>query len=270
VLAAAVVLVPSRPVLLLLALAYLGFGGFVLIALRAGSPLASCGCFGRPDTPPTRVHLVVVLAAALAAAGAAVTGSASLGDVLASSWGGLPLLAVVAVGTWLAWAALSLLPQLLAAARPRRRRARRSAWSHEPGRQGVCCCRPAHQPARLPRTHGAGRYRAGGGAHGLRAASRVGLRGRLWRWRQLHQRLDGVLLHGEQRRQPLSARHFRRWLVEGRRVGVLLRGRPAPSALHHRLSRRVHGLHHRLRLGRQRRSLLRRQLRELPLPVRGH
>lgn len=117
VLAAAVVLVPSRPVLLLLALAYLGFGGFVLIALRAGSPLASCGCFGRPDTPPTRVHLVVVLAAALAAAGAVVTGSASLGDVLASSWGGLPLLAVVAVGSWLAWAALSLLPQLLAAAR---------------------------------------------------------------------------------------------------------------------------------------------------------
>lgn len=116
-LAAAVVLVPARPVLALLALSYLGFGAFVALALRSGTPLASCGCFGRPDTPPTRVHLGVVLAAALGAAGAVVTGSASLRQVLDAPWVGLPLLAVVAVGAWLAWASLSLLPQLLAAAR---------------------------------------------------------------------------------------------------------------------------------------------------------
>lgn len=114
-LAAAVLLVPSRPVLALLALTYLGFGGFVLAALRAGTPLASCGCFGRPDTPPTRAHLGVVLAAALAAAAAAVTGSASLVDVLSSPWAGLPLLAVVAVGVALAWAVLAVLPQVHAA-----------------------------------------------------------------------------------------------------------------------------------------------------------
>lgn len=117
-LAALVVLAPSAPVLALLALAYAGFGGFVLLALRAGTPLASCGCFGRPDTPPTRVHLAVVLTAAGAAAGAAATGSASLTELLAAPRVGLPLLAAVAVGSLLAWAALSLLPQLLAAARP--------------------------------------------------------------------------------------------------------------------------------------------------------
>lgn len=116
-LATAVVLVPSPPVLALLAVAYLFFGAFVLLALRSGTALATCGCFGRPDTPPTRVHLGVVLAASLAGAGAAVTGSSSLAEVVASPWGGLPLLAAVAVGAWLAWAALSLLPQLLAAAR---------------------------------------------------------------------------------------------------------------------------------------------------------
>jgi hypothetical protein len=116
VLATAVVLSPSRPVLGLLALAYLGFGAFVLRALRAGTPLASCGCFGRSDTPPTRGHLGVVLAAAVLAGGAAVTGSASLADVLASPWAGLPLLATVGVGVLLAWTVLAVLPQVHAAA----------------------------------------------------------------------------------------------------------------------------------------------------------
>lgn len=117
-LAGAAVLAPSRPVLVLLAVTYLGFGAFVLLAMRTGTAVASCGCFGRPETPPSRVHLVVVLAAALAAGSAAGTGSAPLAVVLGSPWAGLPLLAAVGVGSWLAWAALSLLPQLLAAARP--------------------------------------------------------------------------------------------------------------------------------------------------------
>jgi hypothetical protein len=116
-LALAVLLAPSRPVLALLALAYLAFGGFVVRALRAGTPLASCGCFGRPDTPPTRVHVAVVGLLAATAAGATATGAAGLGAVLASPWAGLPLLAAVAVGTWLAWAALALLPAVQAAAR---------------------------------------------------------------------------------------------------------------------------------------------------------
>jgi hypothetical protein len=116
-LAVVVVLAPTPPVLVLLCLVYLGFAAFVLLALRAGTAVASCGCFGRPDTPATRVHLTVVLSAAAAAATAAVTGAASLPDLVASPGTGLPLLACVAVGVWLAWASLSLLPQLLAAAR---------------------------------------------------------------------------------------------------------------------------------------------------------
>ena len=117
-LAAAVWLAPSRAVLALLALAYAAFAGFVAGALRRGTALSSCGCFGRADTPPTRVHLGVVTAAALLALAAAVTGSASIGGVVAEGPAyGLPLLAAVAVSVWLAWAALAVLPRVVVAAR---------------------------------------------------------------------------------------------------------------------------------------------------------
>ncbi len=117
-LAAAVWLAPSRPVLVLLALAYAGFAGFVVVALRRGTALSSCGCFGRADTPPTRVHLGVVLAAALVALAAVVTGSASARDVVAGGPAyGVPLLAAVAVSVWLSWAALAVLPRVVVAGR---------------------------------------------------------------------------------------------------------------------------------------------------------
>lgn len=46
---------------------YAVFGGFVVLALGRKIPIASCGCFGRQDTPPTLIHLGVNT---LAAAGA--------------------------------------------------------------------------------------------------------------------------------------------------------------------------------------------------------
>lgn len=118
VLAVAVWLAPSRPVLALLALAYASFAVFVAAALRRRTPLQSCGCFGRPDTPPTAVHLGVVTATALACAAAAVTGSAGLVDVLGAGATGLALLLATAVVVGLAWAALAVLPQVAAARTP--------------------------------------------------------------------------------------------------------------------------------------------------------
>ena len=95
------------------ALSYLAFTGFVLLALRRGGVLASCGCFGKADTPPTVLHVAVTGALALVAAVAAVRPLGSLPTLLASSpWNGLPLLlasAAVAVTTYLV---LSLLPLL--------------------------------------------------------------------------------------------------------------------------------------------------------------
>ena len=63
----AAVVHPSRPLAVLVALSYAGFTAFVLRALRSGSPLASCGCFGKTDTPPTPGHAAVTAALAIAA-----------------------------------------------------------------------------------------------------------------------------------------------------------------------------------------------------------
>ena len=68
---------------LLVAASYLAFALFVIGALRAGKPLSSCGCFGKVDTPPTMVHVVIDLAAVAVATGVAVAPDAALPDVLA-------------------------------------------------------------------------------------------------------------------------------------------------------------------------------------------
>jgi hypothetical protein len=99
----------------LVAACYLAFAGFVAFALARGGVLSSCGCFGTPDTPPTVLHLVLNLAAACVAVGAALTPIPGLPAVLAAQpWGGLPLLAATAASVWLAHLALSLLPALSA------------------------------------------------------------------------------------------------------------------------------------------------------------
>lgn len=53
--------------------AYLLFTAFVVLALRRGGVLGSCGCFGRADTVPTTAHAVLTAAAA-ATAGAVAFG----------------------------------------------------------------------------------------------------------------------------------------------------------------------------------------------------
>lgn len=89
---------PGRLSGLLVAAAYLAFSAFVAVALSRGGVLASCGCFGRPDTPPTRSHLAVT--ALLAVSGGAVAWAPP--DSLWSAAGEQP----VAVATLLGFAAL--------------------------------------------------------------------------------------------------------------------------------------------------------------------
>jgi hypothetical protein len=117
----AVAIVFPRPVTAaLVALSYLCFAGVVGLARWKGGPLATCGCFGRPDTPPTVLHLVLDLALAIAAA-AVAAGAASAGTLAAQlahqPWAGVPLLFVSAVGLWLTALALSALAALTAARR---------------------------------------------------------------------------------------------------------------------------------------------------------
>ena len=58
-LGAAGILLPWPPIAAAVALSYLAFAGFVFVAYRRGGPLATCGCFGTPDTPPSIIHIVI-------------------------------------------------------------------------------------------------------------------------------------------------------------------------------------------------------------------
>jgi hypothetical protein len=116
---ACVAIVTGNAVLaLLVAVSYLAFAGFVIAALRTGAPLASCGCFGKIDTPPHPLHVVLDLLAACAAVGVAIDGGTSISRVLSDQpWNGLPFVLLVAIGVAAAALAMSALPQTLAAAR---------------------------------------------------------------------------------------------------------------------------------------------------------
>ena len=67
------VVAPGRVVAGLVAAAYLVFTAFVALVLARDGVLGSCGCFGKPDTPPSRTHLALTAAAALVAGAVAVS-----------------------------------------------------------------------------------------------------------------------------------------------------------------------------------------------------
>ena len=60
----------ATPLLLAQAALYLAFAVWVSVALRAEVPLASCGCLGKADTPPTVAHVLVDLLASAVSLGA--------------------------------------------------------------------------------------------------------------------------------------------------------------------------------------------------------
>lgn len=91
-------LAPTAPVAACVAASYAGFAAFVAVARRRGGVLATCGCFGNPDTPPTRLHVVLdvalAVAGALVAAGSTHHGAAATWHVLAPQpLAGVPLAA---------------------------------------------------------------------------------------------------------------------------------------------------------------------------------
>jgi hypothetical protein len=105
---------PSRAIAILVAGSYALFGGFVLYARAKGGFLATCGCFGSPDTPPTVSHVVVDVALAASAGGVAWAGlSGWLPSVLSHQYGsGVPLAAAAALCAWLIFLVLSPLARL--------------------------------------------------------------------------------------------------------------------------------------------------------------
>ena len=77
--------------------------------LNQGWALSSCGCFGRPDTPPTVLHAVLNVGAAVsavwwAAAWGEGDGFHRLGHLLVHEpWHGAPLVLLIAVLAGLAY-----------------------------------------------------------------------------------------------------------------------------------------------------------------------
>jgi hypothetical protein len=91
------------------AASYVGFSAFLIVALTRGGMVASCGCLGRPDTPPTRSHVLVTVALAVGAAAATAFGATGLAD-LGLSAHSATILGLTAVTGWLAWTVFALLP----------------------------------------------------------------------------------------------------------------------------------------------------------------
>jgi hypothetical protein len=102
------IIAPGRVSAALVAAAYLVFTLFVARVLTRGGVLGSCGCFGKPDTPATRTHLVLTALAALTALLVAV-------DPPASVWAGVDGATVTTAGLavvigFLAWQVMAVLP----------------------------------------------------------------------------------------------------------------------------------------------------------------
>ena len=91
----------------------------MVLALRSGSPISSCGCFGKVDTPPSPVHVVIDLLAAGVAATVALAGDmVALPDVLADQpLLGVPFVILAVTGIYLVFLSFTALPKTLAAAR---------------------------------------------------------------------------------------------------------------------------------------------------------
>jgi hypothetical protein len=101
-------LAPGRYAAVLVAAAYLVFTAFVARVLARGGVLASCGCFGKPDTPATRTHLALTAVAALTAVLVAV-------DPPVDAWADVDGASVATVGLaaligFLAWQVMAVLP----------------------------------------------------------------------------------------------------------------------------------------------------------------
>ena len=100
------------------AASYVLFGAFVALALRRGTMIGSCGCFGREETPPHWTHVALNVGLAAIAALTALRVPGSLLDELAEEpTTAVGVLALSAVALYLLYAAFVELPRALAARR---------------------------------------------------------------------------------------------------------------------------------------------------------
>jgi hypothetical protein len=118
VLGLAAVLSGARFLLVAVGCFYVAFAIFVLVALRSGTALQTCGCFGSVDTPPSMIHVGLDAALAAACLASGTGGQPTARAFLADQPGaGIPMVLALAVGLYLAYLLLTALPTTLEAAR---------------------------------------------------------------------------------------------------------------------------------------------------------
>ena len=99
------------------AASYLAFAAFVVAALRKGTMIGTCGCFGREETPPHWTHVDLNVALAGVAVLTAVRSPAAPLDALTAEPAvAIGVLALSALALCLLYAAYVELPRTLAAA----------------------------------------------------------------------------------------------------------------------------------------------------------
>jgi hypothetical protein len=114
----AAITVGGAPLWALVAASYLAFAAFVVAALRRGTMIGSCGCFGREETPPHGSHVVLNLVLAAAAVAVGLRSPAAPLDALIEAPAAGTLVAVLAgLSLFLLHAAFVELPRTLAAGR---------------------------------------------------------------------------------------------------------------------------------------------------------
>jgi hypothetical protein len=96
------------------AASYLGFGAFILLVYRRGGIVSSCGCFGEVDSPPTVLHLVLNVGAAVTAIIAATNDAPGIGQALQGNFIETALLCTLSITlAYLAYLALAVLPKTM-------------------------------------------------------------------------------------------------------------------------------------------------------------
>jgi hypothetical protein len=102
----------------LVAASYLAFTAFVVYALVRDLPISSCGCFGKADTPPSRLHVVFNLLAVAASLVVVADPPVAIDRVVrAQPLSGVPFVLLVTIGAYLSFLVLTAVPRTLAAGR---------------------------------------------------------------------------------------------------------------------------------------------------------
>ncbi|MDP9328514.1 MAG: hypothetical protein M3P10_09920, partial [Actinomycetota bacterium] len=94
-----------------IAIVYLAFAGFVGYVLRTHPKAGSCGCAGSKAVPPSLLHLVLDVVAAVAGLTYLATRGPSAADWVAGlGWGSVPVFAGLVFAGWLAVVVVTEVP----------------------------------------------------------------------------------------------------------------------------------------------------------------